>query len=142
MIENSCIKIETSKFPVMDGEDEEICNENMYGKALCQYLEKKLPEAGITSRYFLNEDWGWWQEVEYGEFSMALCIYSFEFDSNGNPSSYVIMPSEQNDKKWSWSKFRKINITNNVLTIMDIVAEIFENDHEIQSVSRHDDYPY
>ena len=31
------------------------------------------------------------------------------------------MPSERNDKKWSWSKFRKINISNNVLKIMDFV---------------------
>ena len=142
MIANSCIKIETSKFPAVHGEDEEIYNENMYGKALCQYLDKKFSEVGITSSGFWNEDWGWMQEVNNDEFSMYLCIYSSEFDASGDPNSYIIMPSEQNGEKWLWSKFRKVNISNDVLAIMDKISEIFKNGHEITNVSRHDDWPY
>ena len=47
MIPQSCLLIETKKFPVLKGEQEEIVNEGMYGKALCTYLQAKLPLVGI-----------------------------------------------------------------------------------------------
>jgi hypothetical protein len=141
MIPNSCVKIETTKFPILDGEEEEIVNENMYGKALCLYLEKELPKAGIDVPFFCNEDWGWYLDVVDGDFSMALCIYS-DPDADGNPQSYCIMPSIMDEKKWSWSKFRKIEVSSNVLQIMDKVTALLEKDTEIKSVTRHDDFPY
>ena len=70
MIKNCVLKIETKKFPILDGEKEEIVNENMYGKALCEYLEKKLPTIGIAVPCYLNEDWGW-LELEDGEWEMG-----------------------------------------------------------------------
>jgi len=47
MIPESCLLIETCKFPILPGEDQEIVNEGMYGKAFCQYLESALPLAGV-----------------------------------------------------------------------------------------------
>jgi len=143
MIPRSCIAIDTKKFPILEGEDDEIVNENMYGKALCMYLEHNLPKKGIKVLTYFPEDWGWWLEVEDNDFNMALCIYSIfsEPDSTHDPERYAILPSIMNGKKWSWSKFKNIDLSNNVIKIMDVVEEVFKEDSEINSVTRHDDFP-
>jgi len=141
MIPNSCIAIKTKKFPILEGEEDEIINEGMYGKALCMYLEERLPKAGIEVPSFFCEDWGWWIDVNNGEYKMGLCVYSHP-DEDSQPESYAIMPSEQNAKKWSWSKFKKVDVSNSTLKIMNVVEEIFQCDSKIENVSRHDDYPF
>jgi hypothetical protein len=92
MIPQSCLLIESKKFPIQPGENQEIVNERMYGKALCTYLQEHLPRAGVNVPFFCNEDWGWWLEVEHGDFKMALCIYS-DPDAEGNPEKHALMPS-------------------------------------------------
>jgi hypothetical protein len=72
---------------------------------------------------------------------MGICIYS-DLDETGEPQGYAIIPSIQNDTKWLWTKFRKINVSNDVLRVIGIIERLFLNDHEIKSVSRYDDFPY
>jgi hypothetical protein len=76
MIPQSCLLNETKRFPIMLGEDQEIVNERMYGKPLCQYLESVLSGAGIDVWFYCAEDWGGWLAAERGTFQMSLCIYS------------------------------------------------------------------
>jgi hypothetical protein len=140
-IPGSCVVIETEKFPVLPGEDEEIVNPGMYGKALCQYLERELPRQGIEVPFFCNEDWGWWLEVNQGGFKMALCIYSCP-EGDPNPKTYAILPSIPTAKKWSWSKFRSIDVSQDVLRVMNSLERLFQSDPEISSVTRHDDFPF
>lgn len=137
----SCLVIETEKFPPLPGEDAEIVNPGMYGKALCQYLEQELPLRGIAVPFFCNEDWGWWLEVNHDGFKMALCIYSWP-ESEAAPKSYAILPSIQNGKKWSWSKFRSVDVTQDVLRVINCLELLFREDPEISAVSRHDDFPF
>jgi hypothetical protein len=141
MILRSCVVIETKKFPILEGEDDEIVNERMYGKALCKYLEHNLPKAGIKVPFFCAEDWGWWLEVVDKDFKMGLCIYS-DPDTKHDPERYAILPSILNEKKWSWSKFRNIDMSENVLKVMDDVEKLFKEDTEITAVTRHDDFPF
>lgn len=141
MIPRSCITIETSKFPILEGEDEELLNERMYGKALCRYLESKLPALGIRVPSFNNEDWGWWLEVEQDGFAMALCIYS-DPDATSHPQKYALLPSIREPKRWSWSKFRHVDVSGDVLRVVDLVDRLFRNDSEIKVVERHDDFPF
>jgi hypothetical protein len=141
MIPRSCVAIETKKFPILEGEDEEIVNPNMYGKALCKYLEHNLPKAGVRVPYFGAEDWGWWLTVEDGDFKMGLCIYS-DPDAKHDPERYAILPSIKKEKKWSWSNFRNIDVSKNVLKVMDTLEKIFKGDKEIKVVTRHDDFPF
>ena len=141
MIPGSCVAIETRKFPVLEGEDEEIINQNMYGKALCRYLEHHLPNSGIKVPFFCAEDWGWWLEVEDDDFKMALCIYS-DPDAEKDPERYAILPSIKGERKWSWSKLRSVDLSPNVLKVMDALEEIFKKDEEITAVTRHDDFPF
>ena len=141
MIAHTCITIETQKFPVLDGEEEELVNENMYGKALCIYLEKALPKIGIDVPLFLCEDWGWWLEVIDKDFKMGLCIYSHP-DEKDYPKRYAVMSSITDEKKWIWSKFKRVDVSDNVLSIMDNVENIFKDDAEIINVMRHDNFPF
>lgn len=141
MIKNCCLLIETSKFPILDGEEDEIINENMYGKAICLYLEEKLPSIGISVPFFCNEDWGWWLETNRNGFEMALCIYS-DPDADSNPQKYAILPSIRNGKKWYWSKFKSIDHSSDVLKTIEAVEKLFKADSDIRSITRHDDFPF
>ena len=141
MIPNSCLLIESKKFPILPGEDEELTNERMYGKALCQYLQSVLPPAGINVASFCNEDWGWWLDVEHGAFIMGLCIYS-DPAAVKDPERYVLIPSIHQEKVWSWAKFRKVDVSKDVLEIIAIVEHVLRSDKDITVVTRHDDYPF
>ena len=141
MIKNCVIKIETKKFPILDGEKAEIVNENMYGQALCQYLEKELPSFDMKADGYLNEDWGWWLAIVDGDWRMDLRIYS-DPDATDNPESYAIMPSIMEEKKWRWSEFRRMDVSKDVLGTMDKVEKLFLNDRDITKVTRHDGFPY
>jgi hypothetical protein len=141
MIPQSCLLIETKKFPILEGEKDEIVNENMYGKALCKYLEAKLPSVGINVPFFCNEDWGWWVQTDRSGFKMALCIYS-DPDANPNPERYALLPSIREEKKWSWSKFKSVEVSQDVLQTISAVEKIFRNDLDVSEVTRLDDYPF
>jgi len=129
------------KFPIMPGEDQEIVNERMYGKALCQYLESVLPGAGLEVSFYCAEDWGWWLEVKHGAFKMGFCMYS-DPEVEEDPERYAILPSIQEAKKWSWSKFRNTDISGDVLKLVAIVERVLKSDSAISAVTRHDDYPF
>ena len=140
MIPQSSLLTETKKFPILEGEEQELVNEGMYGTALCLYLQAKLPLAGIEVPFFCNEDWGWWLQTEHKGFRMGLCIYS---DSDTSPHSecYALMPFIQAPRQWSWSKFRWIDQRQEVMAIIGALERIFISDAGIHAVTRHDDFP-
>ena len=72
---------------------------------------------------------------------MALCIYS-DPDAKTDPERYAILPSIQSEKKWSWSKLRNIDVSKNVLKVVDTLDKIFKEDNEIKAVKRYDDFPF
>jgi len=57
MIPKTCLLIKTKKFPILTGEDEEIVNERMYEKALCQSVLKKpvFNLWALTTAFFDNQ---------------------------------------------------------------------------------------
>lgn len=141
MIPGVCIEIHTRKFPVLDGEDDEIVNEGMYGKALCRHLERELPAAGLAVPLFLCEDWGWWIEVQDGDFVLGLQIYS-DSEPGEDPPRYAILSSVTANRKWSWRRFRREEMTGRVTAIMDRLERLFIEDPEIDRVLRHDEFPF
>jgi hypothetical protein len=140
MIPGICVLIETTKFPALEGEENEMVNEGMYGKAICLYLKKELPKYNIRVPSFCCEDWGWWVDLNTNEIKMGLCVYS-DPESGDSPTRYAIMSSITVGKRWVWSKFKRIDVSQDVLRIMDAVEKLFNEDSEITKVSRHDDYP-
>jgi hypothetical protein len=140
-IPGTCIEIHTMKFPILDGEEDEVVNEGMYGKALCQYLEREMPRVGLEVPLFLAEDWGWWIEVKENDFVLGLQIYS-DSEAGENPEKYAIMSSISKSSKWQWKKFRKIDLTNQITEIMNKIYQVLSEDPEILVVKRHDDFPF
>lgn len=138
MIPKSCLLIESKKFPILPGEEEELINERMYGKALCAYLQTKLPLAGVEAPTYCSEDWGWWLEVERGSFKMGLCIYS-DPDATGGPERYAILPSIHRGKRWSWAKFKNVDLSKDVLAVIDVVEGVLKSDKDIPVVRRLDE---
>ncbi len=141
MIQNTCLEIHTEKFPILEGENDEVVNDGMYGKAICQYLKSEISKNGLEVPFFIAEDWGWWLEVKDGEFVLGLQIYS-DSDRDENPEKYAIMSSITEDKKWSWRKFKKIDISNNVNKIMVLLENLLIKDPEVKSVIRHNEFPF
>ena len=90
MISQSCLLIETKKFPVLEGEKEELVNEGMYGKALFNHFQEKLPLVGIQLPFFCYEYWGWWLQTERNGFRMGLCIYA-DPDADPDPERYALI---------------------------------------------------
>ena len=140
-ISGICIEIRTMKFPILPDEDEEIINDGMYGKALCLYLEDQLPRIGLKAQPGIAEDWGWWIEVEENEFILGLQIYS-NINDQGQPDRYAIMSTKNDRMICSWSKFRKIDISANVLSVMSKPESLFSKYTEILSIKRHDEFPF
>ena len=141
MIPQSCLLIETAKFPALDGEKDELVNEGMYGKALCTYLQAKLPLVGIQVPFFCNEDWGWWLQTERNGFRMGLCIYS-DPGADPDPERYALMPSFQAPRQWSWLRFRWIDQTQDELAIIGALERIFTSEVDIHAVTRHAHHPF
>ena len=52
------------------------------------------------------------------------------------------MPSIREASRWSWSKFRRLDVSRDVLEIIDALVKVFKNDREILTVTKHDDYPF
>lgn len=129
------------KIPILEGEKEELVNEGMYGKALCNHLQEKLPLVGIQVPFFCNDDWGWWLQTERNGFRMGLCIYA-DPGADTDPERYALMPSIHEQRQWTWSRFRWIDRTHDVMSIIDALEKIFTSDVDIHAVTRHDEFPF
>ena len=138
LIPGICVAISTPIFPILEGEEDEIVNDRTYGKAVCQYLKRELPNAGISVPSFVAEDWGWWVSIEYDGYEMGLCVYS-EPDVEGDPQAYAIMSSVIK-KRSGW--FRRVDNTKPVTVIMDSVEGVFKRDPGIDTVERLDNVPW
>ncbi len=139
-IHGTWLKIETDKFPILPGEEDEVVNEGMYGKALCTYLEKELPKFGVQVNFYCSEDWGWWVDVTEQGLNMGLLIYGHTV-VGVSPEQYAIGSSIQESPKWFWKKFKKIDVTDKVTALMDKVENALDFDEEIFTVERFDEYP-
>ena len=140
MIKNSWFKIETDKFPILPGEEDEVVNEGMYGKALCLYLEENLPLFGLDVNFYCAEDWGWWVDVTEQDFTMGLLIYAHTAIGE-DPWEYIIGSSVTEKMKWSWKKFRKEDISKKVYSCLNKVEKTLNHDEDISSIERYNEFP-
>ncbi len=144
MIPGICVAIHTRKFHKMPGEDEELVNPGMYGRAICQYLQDNLREADHDIPWFCNEDWGWWIEVKGLAIPLGLTVYCRP-DEAGNVHDYAVMSSVTEDKVWSWRKLTKVIAVDRVASVNRIMSDVFalfSKDREVERVSRNDDFPF
>lgn len=69
---NPFIHIQSAKFKILPGEEEEFVNEGTYGKSLAEYLQAQLTQYGYDVPFFCCEDWGWWIELKGQPFVLGL----------------------------------------------------------------------
>lgn len=134
------VHIKSSKFPVLPGEDDEIVNEGMYGKALAQYVQTELTKRGYAVSFVCAEDWGWWVELNFGPIRSGVCIYALP--DLKPPTEYVCTDGFTGDRKWSWSKFRFIDTMPLAAKLNDDLVSMFRDDEEIEIVTITEDFPF
>jgi hypothetical protein len=137
---NKFIHIRSSKFPILPGEKEELVNEGMYGKALAQYLQRKLKEHGYDASFFCCEDWGWWVDLKGAPFAFGVCIYCGP-ERKGLLDFYCTDGATA-PKVWSWRKFKFIDTTAWTTKLHSDLVAIFRSDPEVEVVSTELDSPF
>lgn len=133
------IHIRSPKFPILPGEEKELVNPGMYGKAIAQYLQEKLRDRGYEVPFFCNEDWGWFVKLKGAPFDCGVCIYCWS--AKDRPLDFFCTDSAVGLRQWSWSRFRFVDKPW-VRKLHDDMVTIFRGDPEVEVVSTDlDDFP-
>jgi hypothetical protein len=134
------IHIRSAKFPILPGEEEELVNEGMYGKALAEYLQGKLIALGYEAPFIICEDWGWWVELKNAPFGFGVCIYCWS--ESDEPLDFFCTDGAVGLKAWSWRKFRFIETAPWAEKLHEDLVSIFQADPEVQILSTSLDSPF
>jgi len=137
---NKFIHVRSKKFPILPGEQEELVNDGMYGKALAQYLQEKLQNRGYDAPFVCCEDWGWWVELTNAPFTFGVCIYCWP--EGGELLDFFCTHGATSRKKWSWRKFRFFDTSPWVEKLHGDLVAILQGDPEVQVVSTCLDSPF
>ena len=134
------IHIRSPKFPILPGEDDEIINDGMYGKALSEYLQSRLIERRYEAPFVCAEDWGWWVELRGAPFTFGVSIYALP--ETNDPIEFVCTDGAVSPRKWSWKQFRFIDTAPWADKLHKDMIEIFKADKDVQIVGVSDDFPF
>jgi hypothetical protein len=138
------IHIRSSKFPILPGEREELVNEGTYGKALAEYLRLKLLERGYQAPSVCCEDWGWWVELMGAPFAFGVCVYSGldeDRPKEDGPVNFACTDGASGSKKWSWRKFRFMDISPWIDKLHEDLLAIFRSDGDVEIIGVSEEFP-
>lgn len=133
--------IRTSKFPILPGESEEIVNPHTYGKAFAEYLQAGLVARKWKIPFVFCEDWGWWVEIRLKDTSIGLlCVRASE--KPGEADCICITSHDSaTDKKWSWRRFRMVDIGQELRALVPDLEALFKEDPDIIYLGNQDEIP-
>jgi hypothetical protein len=135
------IHIRSDKFPVLDGEDQELVNEGMYGKAFGNYLCLQLKGLGYECSDPFCEDWGWAMFASSNDVSAMLCIYS---DPNQRDPKDFAITAGGSKRKWSWRSFRYVNTAPDkewYAQFQEALVSVLQEDPEIEVIGLTKEFP-
>lgn len=124
----------------MPGEDDELVNPGMYGKAFAQYLQKSLAQHGYQTPSVVCEDWGWWVSIAGLPFSCGIGIYGMRIDETDDLDLCVTVMTPPG-KQWSWGRFRFIDTTAEVERLHRTIRSICDADDEVAVIAETPDFP-
>ena len=124
------IRVRSPKFTILPGEEKELVNQGVYGKALCEYLTDKLRNRGYEVPFYCCEDWGWWVELSGFLFAFGVCIYGTELE--GGQLDLYVTDGAVGTRQWSWRRFRFVDTTEAVAKLHADLIAIFRADLEVQ----------
>ena len=131
--------IRSARFPVQEGEEQEIVNPRTYGRAFAEYLKESLRALGYDCPWVCCEDWGWWVEVRLSSVSLGLCCYR-EHDEN-TPCEFVCTPSLEKTRVWSWKRVGHIDVAEPLQRLMRDLEQVFKDDPDIEFLGVTDTFP-
>ncbi|TWT64909.1 hypothetical protein Pan14r_54790 [Crateriforma conspicua] len=124
----------------MPGEDDELVNEGMYGKAFARYLQDHLIENGYEAPDVVCEDWGWWVTIAGLPFTCGIGVYGIQIDDTDDLDLCVTVLTPRG-KKWSWSNFRFVDTTADVDRLHETIRDICKSDDDVAVVAETLDFP-
>ncbi len=133
------IHVRSPKFTILPGEEEELVNEGMYGKAVAQYLQQKLKDRGYDAPFFVCEDWGWWVEIKGAPIALGVCIYCGPI--RDGLLDFFCTDGALSARKWNWRKFGFVDATPVIEKLYADLISIFQSDPEVEVVSTNADSP-
>ena len=118
----------TSAFPPIPGEEEELVNDWMYGKALSLHLKEQLEAHGYTIKMQCAEDWGWYTEIENPRFRLSIGCGTHDWESR----EFVcfVDPSKPTVRKL----FKKVSTVETVEKLVYALQEILGGDDRIEDL--------
>jgi hypothetical protein len=134
------IRVQSPKFAILPGEEAELVNEGMYGKALAEYLLHRLRDRGYDARFCCCEDWGWWVELGGFPFPFGVCIYGREL--TGGRLDLYVTDGAAAPRSWSWRRFRFVDTTAAAARLHADLVGIFQADPEVQLLGTELDSPF
>lgn len=140
MSKNPFIRVRAAKFAIMEGEDGELVNEGMYGKAFSLYLQSQLASRNYPIPFVVCEDWGWWVEIGGQPYTFGLCVYGQQIDETKELDLCVtVQPST--GRMWSWRRFRFVDTTPEVQRLYDDLRDLLRSDSEVTVLGESDGFP-
>ena len=140
MTTNPFLHIRSTKLRILPGEDDELVNEGMYGKACAQYLQSNLSSRGYSVPFFVCEDWGWWVEVKGLDFTCGIGVLGMQIDDSDDLDICVTVLTPKG-KKWNWTKLRSIDTSVEVNKLHETIRTIFEDDNDVTIICESPDFP-
>jgi len=121
------VSFRSSKFPPVDGEEDEI-NPGLWGRRLADYLVEKLPAAGVQPAEIVAEDWGYYIPIRSDGCKMAICCGH----QNGDDDEFLCFtdPSEPIEKKL----FKTIDHSVELSRLTQAIQQVLAADPEIRDV--------
>lgn len=127
------VHIRTDLFQPMPGEEEEVINEGMFGRALAEYLQQELRKLGMESGNAFHEDWGVYLEVR-SKARLGLCLYAGP-SGDGKLSEWVVSDTATHRRQFRWRKLQWIDIGDEIDALRAAVLAIFRQDPQIEVLS-------
>lgn len=134
------ILVRSPKFAIMPGEESEIVNEGMYGKALAAYLEERLRGRGYDIPFSCAEDWGWWVNIKGMPFNFGACIYAG--NHRDGLIEFACTDGATSPRKWNWKTFGFVETGPAAEKLFADMIDIFKGDSEVEFVGVVDEYPF
>ena len=125
------IHLRSSKLGLMPGEQEDVVNEGIYGKALAIYLTERLPKYGYQVPFYCCEDWGWWVHIDGVPFLFGICIYGWPMGDSDHLDIWCTDNFHQS-RKWSWRKWRFFDTAALAAKLQRDLLQLFREDPEIE----------
>ena len=115
------VNFESEIFPPTLNEEDET-NPGIWGKNLAVYLVKKLKSYNIQIEDYYPEDWGW--EIALRNDHFPIYIGCTNEEESEKSFRCIFTPNKQFIRKW----FKKIDTTNDMKKITDIIDSILHED--------------